>query len=159
MRTCCALVLLTFMLAGALAGAGAPPASRDAERVTKLADEYVAEYLRRFPENAVFAGMEPPAFDRVSDNSLPALAAWQRLEDDWWSTLGGIDANALFGKPEWITYGFLREALAASRGLRICRNELWHVSERIGASATVKSHKPAWRSFYSGGKRPWARVR
>ena len=48
------------------------------------------------------------------------------------SALAGIDADALYGKPEWITYGFLREALAASRGLRVCRSELWHVSQMDG---------------------------
>jgi uncharacterized protein (DUF885 family) len=136
MWTRSALVLLvTFSLPAAVHAAAAPtapPASGDAERVTKLADAYVAEFLRRFPENAVFAGMEPPAFHHFSDASPSALAAWQELEDGWWSALAGVDGNALCGRPEWITYGFLREALAASRGLRACRSELWHVSQMDG---------------------------
>lgn len=132
MRNRAILIVLILSLSGAAFAAGSKPPLTDGERVTKLADEYVAEYLLRFPDNALLSGMEPPKLDHLSSNSQKAIAAWQRLEDGWWKALGEIDADGLFGKQEWITYGFLREALETSRGLRVCRNEIWHVSQLDG---------------------------
>ncbi|HET6266394.1 MAG TPA: DUF885 family protein, partial [Acidobacteriota bacterium] len=132
MRKYVILLLLILCLSGAAVAADSKPPSTDGERVTKLADEYVAEYLRRFPDNAILAGMEPPKLDHLTDNSPKAIAEWQGLEDGWWKSLGEINADGLYGKQEWITHGFLREALETSRGLRVCRNEIWHVSQLDG---------------------------
>src|SRR5215467_6503848 len=82
-----------------------------AMQVTRLADAYVKAYIERFPEHAAFAGMTLPHNDRFVDNSIPAIQAWQKLEDGFLSDLSKIDESTLIGKPEWVTYGFLREAL------------------------------------------------
>jgi len=110
------------------------PANADsaAARVTALADEYVREYKAMFPENAFFSGFSDVAPDRFSDNSLTALAAWQGKEDAWAAQLARVDARALWGRPEWVTFGFLREAIEASRAVRVCRNELWGVNQMSG---------------------------
>ncbi len=107
----------------------------DAAHVTRLADEYVREYIARNPEAATFEGLPDAPDDKLSDNSLEALAAWQAKEDGWLSRLAAIDGAALWGRPEWLTYGFLREALEGSKGLRIARPELWPVNQMSGWQA------------------------
>jgi uncharacterized protein (DUF885 family) len=101
-------------------------------RVTALADTYVAEFVKAFPEQAMFSGMTLAHHDGLSDNSLAALARWQALEDGWSSELARIDSAQLFGKPEWVALGFLREAVESSRQLRVCRYELWPVNQLSG---------------------------
>jgi uncharacterized protein (DUF885 family) len=128
-----ALATVVAALAPAFALAVAPlpvraqsPAAADsaAARVTALADEYVREYKAMFPEAAFFSGFSDVAPDRFSDNSLAALAAWRGREDAWAAELARLDARARWGRPEWVTFGFLREAIEASRQMRVCRNEL-----------------------------------
>jgi uncharacterized protein (DUF885 family) len=101
-------------------------------RVTALADTYVAEFVKAFPEQAMFSGMTLAHHDGLTDNSLAALARWQALEDGWSSELAKIDSAQLFGKPEWVALGFLREAVESSRQLRVCRYELWPVNQLSG---------------------------
>lgn len=103
-----------------------------AARVTLLADEYVRNYIATFPEKVAALSLPTAANDRLSDNSLAGFHAWQAKEDGWASELGKIDGKLLWGRPEWLTYGFLREALEGSRGLRIARAELWPVNQMSG---------------------------
>ena len=111
-----------------------------AMQVTRLADAYVKAYIERFPENAAFAGMTLPHNDRFVDKSIPAIQAWQQREDGFLSDLSKIDESALIGKPEWVTYGFLREALESARGLRVCRQELWTINQINGWQASMPDY-------------------
>jgi uncharacterized protein (DUF885 family) len=106
-----------------------------AQGVTRIADAYVNEFINSFPEEAFSAGLTLPNDGSLSDNSLVALSAWERKEDAWWSELQRIDGEALWGRPEWITYGLLREALEAQRGARVCRFELWPLNQISGWQA------------------------
>jgi uncharacterized protein (DUF885 family) len=108
----------------------APPG--EATRVTRLADEYVAAYIAHFPEQAEAAGIEITHHDGLTDNSLQALAEWRALEDDWATSIATIDSRSLWGRPEWITLGFMREAVEASRQARVCHRELWPVHQISG---------------------------
>lgn len=111
---------------------------RDAAvEVTRLADAYVAAYLGRYPENAVFAGVSSTDSEHLFDNSLRALASWQQQEDAWLNALAKIDVASLRDRPEWITQGFLREALESSKALRACRGEYWPVSQLEGWQLTI----------------------
>ncbi|HEX3345360.1 MAG TPA: DUF885 domain-containing protein, partial [Polyangiaceae bacterium] len=96
-----------------------------------MADVYVAEFVARFPERAEGAGLAL-RHDGLSDNSLTALAEWHAREDELARREDAIDAHALLGRPEWITLGFLREALTANRGARVCRRELWPATHYFG---------------------------
>lgn len=100
--------------------------------VSALADAYMAAYYERFPEQATMAGIAGARHDRLSDNSAAAIVRWQSVQDAFLTLLADVDANALWGTPDWITYGFLRETLEASRGTRICRSELWPVNQMSG---------------------------
>lgn len=109
-----------------------PSPAGSGQRVTELADTYVKAWLEAFPENATYLTIPGARHDRLADNSLAALKAWQRVEDDLADRLAEVNAESLWATPEWVTHGFLREALEASRGLRACRNELWPVNQMIG---------------------------
>jgi uncharacterized protein (DUF885 family) len=138
---------LTLSVAALLVAAGAVPQafpqsspySRQnptAERVvTRLADEYVRETIAAYPEYAFLNGFSLPRHDGLSDNSTAAYRAWEKKEDRWWKEVSAIDPTSLWGKPEWITYGFLRERLESSRESRVCRNELWPVNQLSGWQA------------------------
>ena len=79
------------------------------------ADEYFAAWLQRFPISATFSGVPEAPNDRLDDNALPAIRAWERREDRWLSALRELDAGGLRGRPEEVVYGILRETLEASR--------------------------------------------
>lgn len=96
-----------------------------------LADEYFAAWLQRFPISATFSGVPEAPNDRLDDNSLLAIRAWERREDLWLSALRDLDAGGLRG-PEEVVYGILRETLEASRQNRVCHAELWPLSQQGG---------------------------
>lgn len=106
--------------------ANAPvPLAEDARGlIGRIADEYAAGYKAMFP-GAEYFGQALPGGDALPDNSLAALAAWQRREDGWMSELLGIDGEALWGTPEWTVLGYLRTTLATCIAMRVCRTELW----------------------------------
>lgn len=122
---------LPWLLSCSAANPPASPASAG-PRVSDLADAYMKAWLDAFPENATYFSLPEARHDRLTDNSLAAVQAWQKTEDELASRLAQVDAGALWGTPDWVTYGFLREALEASRGLRVCRNELWPVNQMAG---------------------------
>lgn len=108
---------------------------RVAASVTRLADAYVAEFVARFPDRAELNGFSAARHDVLTDNSSQALREWQQVEDLWAKEIEGFDGASLQGRPEWMTLGFLREAIESSRGLRVCRNELWPVNQLKGWQA------------------------
>jgi uncharacterized protein (DUF885 family) len=127
------LLLWAFVTAAAQPGprAGAE-ADRVAAEVTRLADAYLAEIISRFPDQAELSGLSIPRHDTLTDNSLEALREWQALEDGWAKAIEPLDAAALRGRQEWITHGFLKEAIESSRRGRVCRYELWPVNQLSG---------------------------
>jgi uncharacterized protein (DUF885 family) len=119
---------------------GRPAAALDdpaaaAKRVTELADAYVDAYLKQFPENGTQAMMPGLRHDRLTDNSLAALRAWRDTEDRLAARLAEVHGDRLWGRPEWVTYGFLHEVLESGRAVRVCRAELWPVSQMAGWQA------------------------
>lgn len=138
-----ALALLLLSPASSLraqrAGVGAPAgAGRAAEVATRLADEYVAEFVSRFPEQAELSGLPVESHGGLTDNSLEALRGWQALEDRWAARLARVRLADLEGRPEWVTLGFLKEAVESSRQLRVCRYELWTINQLSG-----------WQAYFS----------
>jgi uncharacterized protein (DUF885 family) len=104
--------------------------------VNSLADRYYAFRLQTQPEIAYFSGVEIERHDGLHDNSPDALAREQAIEDELLLELGKVDEMALKGGVDWITYGFLKQALTSARDLRVCRNELWGVSQMNGWQLT-----------------------
>jgi uncharacterized protein (DUF885 family) len=112
----------------------APAASREPAdaRVRQLADTYLDAYFTQFPENVTYYGVAGKRHDRLQDNSLQALAKWQAQEDRWLADVRAIDAAAIESRPLRATYAILREALESSTASRVCRSELWNVSQMTG---------------------------
>jgi len=113
--------LAFFLIVSLSACRKEPPSSQQpsidalAARITAMADEYIKEALIRFPEQAEFLGLADASHDRLTDNSLVALRAWQEIEDRWAAGLSQMDSSLLWGRQEWLTYGYLSEIVEASR--------------------------------------------
>lgn len=108
----------------------APPASPQAAEVRRIADEYLADVVARFPGVEAQLG-SGPAPERWTDNSLAFQRVWEGEQDRYLARLRAIDAEALFGQPEWLVLGMLRESLEASAAQRVCRFELWAGVDQI----------------------------
>ena len=105
------------------------------DTVTLLADEILRVWVEVHPAEAVLGGIKGAPDDGLADNSAAGLTAWLAREDAWSAQLARIDGDALRGRPEWLTYGFVREFLDGARAARVCRNELWPVNQMWGWSS------------------------
>jgi uncharacterized protein (DUF885 family) len=140
-----AVVVVLSCVACASAPAVRPSATESATRVTALADGYVRAFLEAFPEDADQLGLRGAPRGGLSDRSLAATRAWDARVDGWLVELGRVDGGALWGRPEWTTYGFLRHLLESQRDLRVCRRELWPIDQLSGwqvAATTLARHAP-----------------
>src|SRR5258705_7171718 len=99
-----------------------------AARVRNITDTYLTAYWERHPDEATLDGVTNVRHDRLPDNSRGNSTQWWRREDAWLAALERIDPAPLGGRPEWIAYGIMRDALEGSVGTRVCRFELWSVS-------------------------------
>jgi uncharacterized protein (DUF885 family) len=130
-------VLVAFLVVvtigcGRTSSAPAAPAERSDGRVRALADAYLAGFFDQFPEQATYFGVTGRRHDRLSDNSLAALRKWQAQEDRWLAEIAAIDPATIEARPLRATHAILREALESSSATRVCRAELWNVSQMTG---------------------------
>ena len=100
--------------------------------IEALADEYLAAVMERYPSLGTQLSLEGARHDRLFDNSLEALAAWQEREDAWFARLSEIPQPEDVGSRDWVSHGILPEELSSAIALRICRNELWQASSATG---------------------------
>ena len=107
-------------------------AATAAGRVTAIADEFMAGLLDVAPELGTLYGIAGVLHDRVGDNSIPALRAWEARQDAWLVRLRAVDSASLAGRPEGLTRAILLESLESGKQTRVCRNELWPVSQMGG---------------------------
>ena len=119
-----------------------PPAADD--RARELADRYLNGWLNRYPDQATFYGVPGRHHDRLPENSLAALKAWEAKEDVWLADAQGIDPFAIEDSSLKATYAIVREALEGSIGARVCERDLWRVSQteswhvRFGFLVTIQ---------------------
>ena len=125
-------MMLTLSLAAMIFPTATPAASAEAEAINSLADRYYEFRLSTQPEIAYLSGVETLKHDGLYDNSPEALAREHAVQDGFLLELEQIDETALQGSGDWITHGFLKQELISSRDLRICRVELWTVSQMSG---------------------------
>ena len=130
-------VVLTSVLAAACAAMAPPTPPASDDRVKALADTYLKGYLERNPETITYYGIAGRRHDRLTDNSLAALKTWQDKEDVWLADAKGIDPATIAGESLRATYAIVREALEGSIVARVCRNELWGVSQMQGWQVTL----------------------
>ena len=108
-----------------------PPPAADG-RVEALADAYVAGFFERYPDQATYFGVPGRHHDRLPDNSLESLTVWEAREDAWASEAAAIDPAAIQEPALRATYAIVREAVEGARAMRVCRSELWNVSQMTG---------------------------
>ena len=96
--------------------------------IEEIADEVLAATMDRHPSMRTFYSIENSRHDRLFDNSLNRLTAWQVKEDEWLSELNTVGEPQEIGSRDWVTYGILHESLESSQEARICRKELWETS-------------------------------
>ncbi len=136
------LTLAVLALLLAACQAEAPPAETPvetsavapspAEVMNDIADRIYARALERSPEIAYFAAIELDRHDGLFDNSPMALAATHAEEDAFLAEVDAIDAAELVGKPEWIAKALIEQQLRANVAQRICKQELWNISQMGG---------------------------
>ncbi|HEX7113554.1 MAG TPA: DUF885 domain-containing protein [Steroidobacter sp.] len=137
-RRVAAVLLASFLAQSATVAAGQSESADElAARVVALADAYVDGLTKRFPEQALLRGLPLERQDGLTDNSQVALRKWHAMEDRWAAELKDIPSEKLRGRPEWIILGFLEEAIESSRGLRVCRYDLWPVNQMGGWQALM----------------------
>ena len=110
----------------------APPSAADAH-VRGLADTYLAAWFDCYPEQITEFGVPGHRQDKLTDNSLEALKAWEDREDAWLAEAKQIDPATISAPPLRATNALVREALEGPIALRACRNELWTVSQFVNA--------------------------
>jgi uncharacterized protein (DUF885 family) len=117
-------------------GESPAPASAEARDhargVTAVADDYYRTYLELRPLSAFFNGVTDAALGRLNENGLAEQRRWERQEDYWLDRLREIPAEGLAGTPERVTYAVLRASLEAAIARRVCRDELWPVTQLGG---------------------------
>ena len=63
---------------------------------------------------------------------IQAERAWDTRVDGFRAAFKAIDKNALAGRPELLTYGYLEQAIGSEVERRVCRAELWGVDHLNG---------------------------
>jgi uncharacterized protein (DUF885 family) len=101
-------------------------------RVKALADAYLSGFFDRNPDQATYFGVPGRHHDQLPDNSFAAQKAWEAKEDAWLKDARAIDPADIQAGSLKATYAITREALESSVGSRVCRSELWNVSQMTG---------------------------
>jgi uncharacterized protein (DUF885 family) len=108
-----------------------PGAPADAA-VLAVADEMMMRMVEWSPEIATYLGLPFPVHDRITDPSLEAIAARQAQQDRWREQLAAVDPEAIGERQTRVLLGTLRHHLDSDAATRVCRQELWGVSQLFG---------------------------
>jgi uncharacterized protein (DUF885 family) len=132
-------VLSVLLVLGTVACGEAPPQPVAAAnhnpadaKVKALADAYLSGFFDRNPDQATYYGVPGRHHDQLPDNSLSAQRVWEAKEDAWLKDARAINAADIQAAPLKATYAITREALESSVASRVCRSELWNVSQMTG---------------------------
>ena len=138
--------LLTALLVSSMVVASAqtsvqPPA---AQRVTELANRFIAQSLDNDPTTSELTGLPTSIHSRFVDLSPAAIQAFADAESADLRDLHAIAPDAL-PQASRATYASLEEQLGADLQMRVCRTELWDVNHFSGWQTTfsdVAEHQP-----------------
>src|SRR5262245_18074759 len=126
------VVLATIVALASCARPEPPGPPADDDRVRALADTYLNAWFDRNPDQITYFGIPNRRHDRLPDNSAAALKAWEEKENVWLADAKAIDPAHIQDASLKATYAIVREALEGSIAERVCRNELWGVSQMTG---------------------------
>src|SRR6266446_6816808 len=89
-------VCLLVAVGGCSRPAEQPPARPSADaQVRALADAYLDGFFERYPDAVTLFGVPGRHHDKLPDNSLDAVKAWQAREDAWLAQAKQIDTTAI----------------------------------------------------------------
>ena len=128
----CALIVAVASISCAQPNEAPRDQSSADDRARALADSFLDGWFERNPESATYYGVPGRRHDRLTDNSLAAQQAWQSREDAWFREAQAIDPAAIQSGLLRATYAIVRETLEGAIGTRVCRLELWPVSQMTG---------------------------
>jgi uncharacterized protein (DUF885 family) len=110
-----------------------PAATAPADQeVTAVANELMTAMIEDAPEIATFLGLPFPVHHLIMDHSVARQAERQAREDAWLARLAAVDAAAVEAPQTRVLLGLLRHQLEAGAATRVCRQELWGVSQLFG---------------------------
>jgi uncharacterized protein (DUF885 family) len=125
-----------LLAAATLVGTAAPRAAAQAapadSAVLAVANDMMQRMILATPEIATYLGLPFPVHHLITDHSPEALARQRGFEDAWRMRLAAIDPEAVAARETRVLLGSLRHQLEAGAGMRVCRQELWGVSQLFG---------------------------
>src|SRR5688572_18014791 len=132
-------LFIVLVLATAACSRAPEPAATEASdaKVRELADAYVAGFFEHFPEQATYYSLKDKPHDRLMDLSPDSQKKWEAQEDRWLAGVKAIDPATIRASSLRSTYENLREQLESSVEQRVCRLELWNVSQMQGWHVTL----------------------
>lgn len=123
-------------LAACRIGAAPDPAIL-ADRVDSLANAVFDARVAQEPEFGTSIGLASADHGRIRDNSAEAKGRAEAELDALYQVALSLDPATLAGRPQWVTYGVLRESLESERQLRVCRNPSWGVASYVNGWQAV----------------------
>lgn len=113
---------------GRTANSGDASRTPDA-RALAVADAFIDDELDHAPDRV--AHLRPPGarYDTLPDDSLAGIRAREARQDAWSRELEAIAPEDLHDRGAKLAWALAKEALDARRGARVCRTELWAVSQ------------------------------
>jgi len=139
--------LLAILALSLAACAPADPSAEIARQINAIADHYAEEWARAFPDQASIAGAAIAPADQLPDISPEAYARWRATEDSLLAALNAVDLSTLPDTAAaFVTHGFLSTVLRDGIAWRVCRMELWNVSQTwtgwLSVFATLSEGQP-----------------
>jgi uncharacterized protein (DUF885 family) len=121
---------LSFILVLSASACSSAPDTEPAEVgvVLGVAQTFVDGYYHQFPEEAFEIGYPDTPMDQLGRRGREAMQEWATRQDDWLTTLRGIDPEVLEGTVAAVPYAFALDRLEAWEARRVCRTQLWNVS-------------------------------
>ncbi len=129
---CVSLAFLAACQAEAPSADSDSAAASPAATMNDIADRYYEWVLQRQPEIAYFSAVDLDRHDGLFDNTPAAIEAAHAAKDAFLAEVEAIDADALVGTPEWIVKALLERRLHSDAAERVCRQELWNISQMGG---------------------------
>ena len=96
--------------------------------VNILADIYVKNIFRFYPEWGTFYSIENADHSSLSDNSINGLEVEKAAEDSLYALVQAVEQEKLSRK-DLITYSILKESLESSIDTRVCKGHLWSINQ------------------------------
>lgn len=133
---------VSLLTAFALPSPATPTHSTTADTVTRLADEFVADYKRRFPFTVMYTGLPLEKQSDIDINSPGDLAHWRHFVRSIELQLDRIPEAELVGRPEWITRAYLSQGIAEAHSAEVCRSELWNPDGWVSRLRQIADAQP-----------------